>query len=571
MQSRSLRFPHWGLLVLLGTRPVFAATPGFSDQTTAAGIAGIHGGSGSPWIAGGCVADFNGDGWQDIYFCTGSTSLPDQLLINNGDGTFTDQAAAWGVSIIGGGAAAVAGDYDGDGRIDLAVTVSNSSSAGQHRLFRNLPNDTFEDVTAAAGLIIVDESDQVLSNYGWGAAWGDYDLDGDLDLVVNTYTNRRNRLYRNLGNGTFEDQAEAALGGVQNSFDGFAPRFCDMDGDRFPELLWISDFHTGRYFVNSQLGFFVNATTFSHTMVGSTEMGSTVADFDRNGLFDFYVTTINANNLYMNQGSHQYTQVAQDAGVRITGWGWGAVSPDIDHDGWPDIIATGFNGQFAFLNNSDCPGCVEFSDVSLSLGIRGDSVDSGQGLANFDYDNDGDQDVLVFQHHKPLKLYRNDLTGDGDIHWLRVFLDTSAAADIAPNGIGSVVKVTTNGFTQMGRIDGGSNYLSQSEMSAHFGLATATVVDELRIEWTNGAVTVMSNVPADQTITIPAPAPVLLGDMNCDGIVDIADAAPFATALADAAVYATAYPSCDIAAADLDGNSVIDARDIAAFVLELLN
>ncbi|MCA9219712.1 MAG: ASPIC/UnbV domain-containing protein, partial [Planctomycetales bacterium] len=271
-------------------------------------------------------------------------------------------------------------------------------------------------------------------------------------------------------------------------------------------------------------------------------------------------------------GSHVFTSRAYDAGVDDTGFGWGTVSPDINHDGWPDLIATGYSGQFAFLNQTADSADISFEDVSLTLGIRGAGIDNGRGLANFDYDNDGDQDILVFQNNGPLKLYRNDLTGNGDTHWLRVFLDTNAAPDIAPNGIGSVVKVTTGGFTQVGRIDGGSNYLSQSEMSAHFGLGTATVVDELRVEWTNGDVTIMNNVPADQTFTIAATStPLLLGDLNCDGAVDFADAASFALALTDASAYSTAYPTCNIDAADLDGNSVIDGRDIAMFVQAILN
>lgn len=561
------------LVIFSSARSAIAATTGFSDQTATAGIASIHHGSGNSWIAGGCVADFNADGWQDVFFCEETPLFPAQLLVNNGDGTFTDQAAAWGISDIGYGSAGIAGDYDGDGRIDLVVTSNLGSSIGQHRLYRNRPDNTFEDVTASAGLIITDESNQVLSVKGWGGAWGDYDLDGNLDLIVNSRNSATgSRLYRNLGNGVFEDRTQESLNGLQDGVIGFAPRFCDMNGDRYPELLWIADHNTGRYLVNSTLGYFVGATAFSSTMVGTTEMGSTVADFDRDGRFDFYVTTISANNLYMNQGGHQYTQVAQGAGVRETSWGWGTISPDFDHDGWPDLIATGKSGQYAFLNNANSTGAVEFSSVTTTLGIRGDGVDAGRGLANFDYDNDGDQDVLVFCHAGPLKLYRNDLTGNGDTHWLRVFLDTQAASDIAPNGIGSVVKCTTGGFTQMGRIDGGSNYLSQSEMSAHFGLSTATIVDELRVEWTNGDVTILNNVPADQTITIAATStPLLLGDMNCDAVVDVADAGPFALAMTDTAAYAAAHPACDIDAADLDGNNAIDGRDISLFVVELLN
>ncbi|MCA9254144.1 MAG: CRTAC1 family protein, partial [Phycisphaerales bacterium] len=492
-----------------------------------------------------------------------------------GDGTFTDRAAEWGVAIAHSGSAGVAGDFDGDGRVDLFVTSLGDPSQityGQHRLYRNDASGVFVDVTAGSGVNVDFVAPATSSRNGWGGAWGDYDLDGDLDLAIAQWTGL-NHLLRNDGAGIFTDQTAAA--GVATSSPnilyGYAPRFVDMDGDRYPEITWIGDFTSGRYFVNNTDGTFADATAASNTMLGGTEMGTTCADFDRDSRFDFYVTTINANNLYLNQGSHVFSQVATTAGVRITGWGWGAISPDVDHNGWPDIIATGQNGQFAFLNQGVTGEGLVFTDVSLSLGIRGQSVDNGRGVANLDYDNDGDQDVVVFQYNGALKLYRNDLTGEGDTHWLRVFLDTSAAGDIAPNGVGSVVKVTTGGFTQTGRIDAGSNYLSQSEMSAHFGLGTATVIDELRVEWTNGDVTIMNNVAADQTITIAASGSPLLGDMNCDAVVNLADIAPFAMALTDAAGYAIAYPACDINAADLDASGAIDGRDVAAFVVELLN
>lgn len=553
----------------------FAATPSFSDQTTTAGITAVH----MPvsiytYIAGGCVADFNNDGWQDIYFCAGG-GASDSLYINNGDGTFTDQAAAWGIQITHSGSAAVAGDFDGDGRIDLFITSLGDPAMpqlGQYRLYRNDASDVFVDVTAQSGVNTQMPASAVSYQNGWGGAWGDYDLDGDLDLAIASWTGE-NRLLRNEGDGTFSDQSDASGIRAPGLFTlrGFAPRFVDMDGDRYPEITWIGDSNTGRYFVNNTDGTFTDATSTSGTMVGFTEMGTTCADFDRDGLFDFYVTTINANNLYMNRGSNTFAEASASAGVRTTGFGWGTVSPDVDHDGWPDMIATGKNGQYAFLNEMGRTGTFSFSDVSLTLGIRGTTVDDGRGLANLDYDNDGDQDIVVFQYNGPLKLYRNDLTGAGDTHWLRVFLDTTAAPDIAPNGIGSVVKVTTGDFTQMGRIDGGSNYLSQSEMSAHFGLGTASVVDELRVEWTNGDVTVMNDVPADQTMTIAATNTLLYGDMNCDGVVDAADAPDLAVALTDEAQYAETHIGCNIHAADFDGNGAYDGRDLAMFVLELLD
>ncbi|MEM6794420.1 MAG: ASPIC/UnbV domain-containing protein [Acidobacteriota bacterium] len=128
-----------------------------------------------------------------------------------------------------------------------------------------------------------------------------------------------------------------------------------------------------------------------------------------------------------------------------------------------------------------------------------------------DYDNDGDQDLMVFTNGGTARLFRNDLSSP-DAHWLRVFLSTQAAPDLAPGGIGAVVRLTIGGRTLLGRIDGGSNYLSQSEMSAHFGLGSAATVDELRVEWPNGDVTTLTDVAADQTLSIEAPGSLVFRD-----------------------------------------------------------
>ncbi|HPF40319.1 MAG TPA: FG-GAP-like repeat-containing protein [Phycisphaerae bacterium] len=546
-----------------------ASTPSFSDQTLATGITAVHipVNSNYLYISGGCVADFNNDGWQDIYFCGGGGAA-DCLYVNNADGTFTDRAADWGIQTVHLGAMGAAGDFDGDGWIDLFVVslgAPEQPGNGRNRLYRNMNGQAFHDATASSGINPSDPSPTSVADSGFSAAWGDYDLDGDLDLVI---ARRGNGpcLMQNDGNGAFVDVSNPSFITIGDTLLGFSPRFADMDGDRHPELLFVADYNKGHYWVNSGHATFIDLTTWSGTMVSNHDMGMTIADFNRDGLFDFYVTSINQNALHINQGDHVYSNDAEAAGVKSTGWGWGTVSPDIDHDGWPDLITTGKQGQYAFLNRTASTNTPQFVDVSLTLGIRGDSVDNGRGLANFDYDNDGDEDVLVYQYNGALKLYRNDLAGDGDTHWLRVFLDSSGSPYIAPNGIGSVVKITANGSTQMGRIDGGSNYLSQSEMSAHFGLGAASVVDELRIEWLNGAVTIMHDVPADQTITIPVTGAMLRGDLNCDGTVDLNDVQPFSTALADAAAYANLYPSCDILAADLDQNGEVNSDDIPAFV-----
>ncbi|MEM7351168.1 MAG: CRTAC1 family protein [Acidobacteriota bacterium] len=448
---------------------------------------------------GGVVGDFDGDGWQDIFFPGGGDS-GDKLFINNGNGTFTDEASSWGVALSHRSTAAAVGDFNRDGLLDIFVTSLGPNSANQagfHKLYRNNGNRTFTDVAAAAGVAQTSAG----SADGWGAAWGDYDLDGHLDLAVAGWsTNDGNRLFHNNGDGTFTDvTASAGLSSLTGT-NGFAPRFVDMDGDRYPEIIWIGDFATGHYYANDGDGTFTDVTGSSNTNQDGTEMGMTVADWDEDGDWDFYVTTIDTNNLYINQGGNTYLNQAPSAGVVNTGWGWATAAIDFNHDTLVDLVATAQNGRnYAFVNTTPSGGALSFSEVGTSNGL-GLSI-NGRGLANFDYDNDGDQDVIVFPHTGVVKLMRNDLSG-ADNHWLRIFLDNGNTPGVAPNGIGSVIEVHLGGRVLLGRIDGGSNYLSQSEMSAHFGLGAATVVDQIRVRWTDGTTTSLTNVAADQTLTI---------------------------------------------------------------------
>ncbi len=496
------------LCLALLAMPVLAGSASFSDQTSSAGVTASFSPGIAGFLAGGAVGDFNNDGWQDIFYPAGGDT-PDKLFINNGNGTFTDRAADWGIALAHRSTAAAVADYDGDGWLDIYVTSLGtvaSQQAGEHKLYRNMGNGTFADRAASAG---VDRVSATTAD-GWGAAWGDYDLDGDLDLAVAGWnSNDGNRLYRNDGDGTFTDVTSAAgISAALAGINGFAPRFADMDGDRYPELIWIGDFSASRYFINDGDGTFTNFTAGSGTSQDGTEMGMTVADWDEDGDFDFYVTTINTNNLYINQGGNVFQNQAAATGTVNTGWGWATAAVDFDHDTLVDIVATSQGGRGYAFHNTSTGGALSFDEIALTIGLGG-SID-GRGLSTFDYDNDGDQDVIVFPHAGSVKLFRNDLAGP-DNHWLRIFLDASGMEDVPPGGIGSVVKVSLGGRTLLGRIDGGSNYLSQSEMSAHFGLGAATVVDEVRVEWSNGEITTLTNVATDQTLTISG-SPALFTD-----------------------------------------------------------
>ncbi len=490
-------------LFVLATFSVTAWAGGngaFSDQTAASQVVASYSGDNvHNFHGGGVVGDFDNDGWQDIFF-PGGGGTGDKLFINNGDGSFTDEAAAWGVGLSHRSTAAAVGDFNRDGWLDIFVTSlgpDTGNQSGFHKLYRNNGNGSFTDVAAVAG---VNQSSAAGAD-GWGAAWGDYDLDGHLDLAVAGWsTQDGNRLFHNNGNGTFTDVTSSAGLSSLTGTNGFAPRIVDMDGDRWPEIIWIGDFSTGHYYANDGDGTFTDVTGASNTNQDGTEMGMTVADWDEDGDFDFYVTTISTNNLYINQGNNVYINQAASAGVVNTDWGWATAAIDFNHDTLIDLVATAQNERnFAFVNTTAVGGALSFSEVGASNGL-GLAI-NGRGLANFDYDNDGDQDVVVFPHSGSVKVMRNDLTGP-DTHWLRIFLDNGQATGVTPNGIGSVIEVHLGSRVLLGRIDGGSNYLSQSEMSAHFGLGAATTVDEVRVRWTNGSTTVLSNVAADQTLTI---------------------------------------------------------------------
>ncbi len=516
--ARFLALSHVLSLLFVAAAP--AQTAMFSDQSSASGVIASHVPTyTASFVAGGAVGDFDRDGFQDIFIPSGG-GVPDRLFINNGNGTFTDQAAAWGVAVAHRSTGAAVGDFDGDGWLDIYVTSlgpAGNDAPGFHRLYKNNAGTSFTDV---AGLMGVATTSQGQAD-GWGACWGDYDLDGDLDLCVAGWISNANVLFRNDGTTFTAVTASAGLGAL-SQVNGFTPRFVDMDGDIYPELIFIGDFSTSRYYKNNGDGTFTDVTASSGTSQDGTEMGMTVGDFDEDGLFDFYVTTISTNNLYMNQGNNTFVNQAGSVGVDNTQWGWGTVATDFDNDTYLDIVATTQSGrQYAFQSTATAPGQLSFNEVALTIGLN--TAISGRGLANFDYDNDGDQDLVFFPFNGPIKVFRNDLSGTGNTHWLRVLLDRGNNPFVAPDGIGCKVTIQLGSRQIVRFIDGGSNYASQSELSAFFGLGTATTVNLVTVEWSDGTVSVLNNVSADQTLTVVAnfnPATAILQSISPDSVAE---------------------------------------------------
>jgi hypothetical protein len=461
--------------------------------------------------AGGAAGDFDRDGDTDL-FVLGGGGAPDRLFLNRGDGTFLEASQDWGVARRHRGGGVCCGDLDGDGWPDLYVTSLGAPDApprpGAHLLYRNTGEGRFVEVAASAGLAF---TSAVVAD-GTTPTLGDYDLDGDLDLVVTgvAITSDGNRLFRNEGNLTFVD-VTAQAGVFQRPAWGFCARFADLDGDRHPELLFVADFGTSRYYANRGDGTFLDETSASGTGLDENGMGQALGDFDGDGLLDWYVTSIfsrstRGNVLYRNLGGHRYEEVGRAAGVQDGNWAWGTVAVDVDQDGHLDLVVV--NGWFhdllpyrfvdaparLFLNNGD--GTFREEAEACGLTHRG----QGRGLIDIDLEGDGDRDLVVFTSAGPLAVYRNEGPLPG--HALRLVLDTRGAPHLAPDGFGTRVVAQVGERTIVRTFDGGSSYLSQGEATVHLGLGAATRVDVLRIEWPDGQVDTLEGVAADQTLVV---------------------------------------------------------------------
>lgn len=525
--------------------PAVAGTR-FSDQTTAAGVVFEHGQArdhrSGPMGGGGAIGDFNGDGYPDL-FVVGGGDVPDALFINEGDGTFSDRAREWGLVETYRGTGATVGDYDHDGDDDLYVTSMGDGDrllprAGDHRLYRN-DGGYFSEVAEAAGV-------NRTSDYpdGYGAAFGDYDLDGDLDLFVAGWHGigsvgaLGSRLFRNRGDGTFEDVTESA-DVMQRSTHAFGAIFADMNGDRWPELLVAGDFGTSRYYRNNRDGTFTELDPGSGEALLDAEdpgwsigkahnaMGAAVADLDGDLRPDWFVTAIWpafqlesshwGNGLYLNRKGHRFEERSARARLSDGGWGWGVATTDFDHDGridvfmtngWPDddvVTGESFDREPSDLFVQRRSGAFVRAGDRAGL----EASQDGRGLLTLDYDRDGDLDVVVLSNRDELRLYRNELIPSARnprrTNWLQLSLDTSTRADLAPRGLGSQVSLWAGGRWQRAWMTGGGTYLGAHEQTVHFGLGRARRVGAIVVRWADGRRTVLWNVRANQHIELSPP------------------------------------------------------------------
>jgi hypothetical protein len=526
--------------------PVAAGGAGFTDVTARAGIRFAHstGAFGKKYLPetmgpGVAFVDYDNDGWQDIFFVNSSDfpghkrrTFTPALYRNNRNGTFTDVTRAAGLAIEFYGMGVAVGDFDNDGYDDLFLTA-----LGQSRLFRNTGKGRFSDVTKSAGLTTPHE-------FSASAAWVDYDGDGRLDLFVanyvqwtaetdifctldgaaksyctpESYKGASARLWRNRGDGTFEDVTRAA-GLFDPTSKGLGVAILDSNMDGWPDLLLVNDTEPNKLYINDGKGKFAERGVmagigFSEDGIARAGMGTDAADYDRSGFPSILISNFSNQMLalYHNEGNGLFVDEAprSEVGRRsLLTLGFAAFFYDYDLDGWLDIFVA--NGHIeneieriqkrvtyaqpphVFRNT----GGGKFAEVIDSLGAAFTRPRVARGAAYGDFDNDGDLDVVMTTNGGPAVLFRNDAAAGN--RSLRLKLVGSKSNR---NGIGAVVKVTAGGATQNQTLRSGSSYLSASELTLTFGLGAAAQADAVEIRWPSGQVDKLERVAAGQTITV---------------------------------------------------------------------
>jgi enediyne biosynthesis protein E4 len=514
------------------TRPAFH----FTDVTSAAGLrfvhnSGAYGGKLLPETLGaGCAfLDYDSDGWQDILLINGMdwpghakqrSTL--KLYKNNRNGTFTDVTKAAGLDVEMYGMGVAAADFDNDGFPDIFVTC-----VGQNRLFRNTGKGTFVDVTKASGL-------GGRTAFSTSALWVDFDRDGRLDLFVCNYVRWSAEhdffcsvdgtrkayctpeafhgdtcwLFRNRGNGTFEDVTETC-GIFDTSSKSLGVAMIDADG--WPDLFVANDTQPNKLYRNQRNGTFKEVAVdagvaFSADGKARAGMGVDTADFDGSGRTGVAVTNFDNEmiGLYRPLGQGRFEDVAVRAGVGAVSrntLGFGCTFADIDLDGALDLLVA--NGHIdetvrqiqghagyaqpaqIFLNQ----GNGTFRDAAASVGGGFATPRIGRGLAVGDFDRDGDVDVLMTTNNGPAVLFRNDQTGGR--RSLRIKLTGTKSNRDA---IGATVRIFHGGTSQSRLVKSGSSYLSQSELPVTFGVGARDVVERVVITWPSGGTQEFKNV-----------------------------------------------------------------------------
>ena len=492
--------------------------------------------------------DYNNDGLLDLYFVNGA-HLPDmnkieaafhnRLYRNNGDGSFTDVTAAAGVAGARYSIGVAAADYDNDGYQDLFVTGANG-----YQLFHNNGNGTFTDVTTPSGL--GRRHPELANAFSSAAGWFDYDNDGRLDLIVinylkwniatevachsngiraycspDSYVGLPNLLFHNNGDGTFTDVSEES-GIFKHVGKGMGVAIADYDNDGFVDVFVSNDTFRNFLFHNNGNGTFTEVALLSG--VAYPENGRSVAgmgvdfrDINNDGLPDIFETAMYGDNflLFNNTGKGEFDYATFPSNIaaitrRLTAWSAGIF--DFDNDGWKDV----FTANAAILDNSEAVNHVPyplpnsllrnnrngtFTDVGPLAGAGFNVPAAHRGAAFGDINNDGRIDIVTNCLNGPPEILIN--RSESSDHWLLInLIGTVSNRD----GLGTRIKIITKDGPQYNHATTAVGYGSSSDKRVHFGLGSAAMVDTIDLLWPSGIKQSLTNVLADQILTVKEPA-----------------------------------------------------------------
>ncbi len=534
-----------GLATVGGGQPAAPGGIRFVEAAGTAGLAFVHEYSPTPEkhiiesVPGGVAAfDADGDGRTDIFFTNGASSPGlekqgpqhwNRLFRNEGGGRFRDVTDRAGVRGVGYAMGAAAADFDNDGDVDLFV-----AGVGRQQLLRNDGTGLFEDATAGAGI--------VQGEWAVAAGWFDYDNDRALDLFVVNYLQwtasfdrycgddaRRirvychpryfqglpNRLYRNRGDGTFEDVSVRA-GIARHTGKGMSVAFADVDSDGRLDIFVTNDGVPNFLFRNKGDGTFEEAGLLAGVSVPLqgrpiSSMGADAQDYDNDGRPDIHVTALNGETfpLYRATGPGAFTEATHPSGLAaqtVKRGGWCTTFVDADNDGLKDIFTANahVNDRIEAFEKSTWAqsnslfrntGGGRFEDVSAAAGLDARAA-AHRGCALADFDADGRMDIVVSALGAPAELWMNRTEPAGN--WIVLRLTGTASNR---DGIGALVAI--GGQTRTMTTSAG--YASSSHAGVHFGVGGAKTIDRIEIRWPSGRRQVLEQVPVNQVLDVREP------------------------------------------------------------------
>ncbi len=435
-------------------------------------------------------ADYDNDGFVDLFVTNYETDKPNLLYHNNGDGTFSKVTSGAIATDIASSLAATWGDYDNDGDLDLYVA---NNIGYPNFLYRNNGNGSF--VKISNDPVVTDLS------YAHGVSWVDYDNDGFLDLFVTDYfTTKFNKMYHNNGDGTFTKETTAAP--VFEASTSVSGVWADYNNDGLVDLFVANtNDENNSLYENRGNGTFLKINTGTIVNDGGNSVGASWGDYNNDGNMDLFVANSGGQNnfLYQNNGDGSFTKISGSPITSDGGHSHGSAWADYDNDGDLDLFVSNDQGQdnFLYANNGD---------GTFSRTINQITQDSGDsfGAAWADMDNDGDLDLFIANHDANENFVYANSRGKCQGKFCMVLEGTNSNR----SAIGTKIQVKANIYGQdiwqtrevSGQTGGGIG--GQNELKTIFGLGNASVVDSIIIQWSSGYRQVMTNQSINDCVTV---------------------------------------------------------------------